>query len=63
MDFYVFVPPHYLFVCLFAYDNSISDCSSLHKLNCNDSVLYEKAMECEDQGADSFANDNDHDCR
>lgn len=39
-----------------------ADCSSLHQLNCNDSVLYEKAMECEDQGADSFANDNNHDC-
>ena len=55
----------YVIVCLFVcfYDNSISDCSFLHKLNCNDSVLYEKAMECEDQGADSFANDNNHDCR
>jgi len=40
-----------------------ADCSVLHKLNCNDSVLYEKAMECEDQGADKFANDNEHDCR
>lgn len=38
------------------------DCSFLHKLNCNDSVLYEKAMECEDQGAEKFANDNNHDC-
>lgn len=57
---YVFVP-HCFFV--FFYDTSISDCSSLHQLNCNDSVLYEKAMECEDQGADSFANDNNHDCR
>lgn len=60
VDFYVFVL-HCLFVCF--YDNSISDCSVLYKLNCNDSVLYEKAMECEDQGADKFANDNDHDCR
>ena len=47
----------------FLYDYSITDCTFLHKLNCDDSVLYEKAMECEDQGADKFANDNDHDCR
>lgn len=41
-----------------------AECSVLHaKLKCTNSILYEKAMECEDQGAEKFANENDHDCR
>lgn len=39
-------------------------CPDFHaKLECPNSLIFEKAMECEDQGAEKFANDNDHSCR
>lgn len=40
-----------------------SACTDLHaKLECPISLIYEEAMECEDEGAAKFANEGDHTC-
>ncbi|KAJ7390755.1 hypothetical protein OS493_022313 [Desmophyllum pertusum] len=43
--------------------NITSKCSDLHaKIECSNSYIYDKAMECEDQGAEKFANEDDFSC-